>query len=238
MRLTAAAAAVILALAAVASACDDDVESAQAVPLSCNGLRELTHYQYHLDMRLGPPEEPPDNPPSARDALGEAFNQKLLAYWVNGRVVQPDRAQAIFGYDGGQLEMRLVEGRFWIKTDDSFQEEGQPKGELPDAEDVCDFVAPVIAGARTETAPDSTYVYDSETRHYHVSLDGGEALQPLLGENAYGRYTIDLWLAKTGRWPTQLVIQSNNGEPDNERAYRLGMEVTDANDVSLRVDRP
>jgi hypothetical protein len=215
---------------------------------SCDSIAEIQSYRYTINLKLDSPAfeaaastATPAPPVSAfADALEALFSDLKL----DGAFLAPDRTQAVLRFKGGELELREVGGRSWMRVQGVWQElTASDEDTILTPEVVCRDIVDEIAPTLDDVEPERATVSNIETDLYQLDKADITRLPELLGAGTEldvpEKFQVDLWLAREGRFPVRLNI---GAEDTDEQGHPIGlslfMEFRDLNDPGISIEPP
>ncbi len=241
---------ILVAALAVSCAGGDDGPATggvrSSVSVSCNPIAEMSSYRYSVKVKLQ--ESAPTQAaagasiqatPAPLSALTQALSALFTDFTLDGAYVSPDRSQAILRFQGEELEFRTIGDKSWVRMGGAWQDGKSSDTGLLTPMVICQQVISEIAASLDGGGSDRQTTNGIETDHYHLDQTGLQQLPSVLGARLPEKYAFDLWLARDGRWPVQLQIDSSDvnerGEPVG---FQLSMGVRDIGDKGISVERP
>ncbi len=241
----------VILIAALAVSCGggDDGPATKArtsVSVACDPIAEMSSYRYSVKVKLqeSGATQAAASPsiqvtPAPLSALTQALSALFTDFTLDGAYVSPGRSQAILRFQGEELEFRTIGDKSWVRMGTAWQDAKSSDTGLLTPTMLCQQVISEFAGSLDAGDSDRQRTNGIETDHYHLDQTGLQRLPPALGARLPQKYALDLWLARDGRWPVQLQIDSadvnERGEPVG---FQLSMSVRDAGDKGISVERP
>jgi hypothetical protein len=215
-----------------------------AVAVSCDGIEKLPAYRYTVKLRLDRPQaaaqpgaETPT--PAPLTALAGALQNLFSDFTLDGAFISPGRSQAILRFEGEELELRLIDKKSWLRAGATWQQdESQDIGFMTPVA-VCQEVVTEIAPSLGSVEPAGELLNGIQSSHYRLDETQLQRLPEVLGESLPQHYVVDVWLARDGRWPVALDIESSDV---NEKGQPLGfsftMNIRDIGDRGISIEPP
>jgi len=178
-----------------------------------------------------------------------AFAESLAALFADmkleGAYVAPDRSQTVLRLQDGEVELRVIGDKGWVRMGSSWQERGSPSewDVMLTPESLCQEIVKDLATSLPGLEFQPETVDSVETEHYHLDAADLRGLPELLGPSPDSalpeRFRVDLWLAREGHWPVRLQITaSETTEQGQPIGLDLFMEFRDINDPSIKIEPP
>ena len=241
---------ILIAVLAVSCGGGDDGPATKArtsVSVACDPIAEMSSYRYSVNVKLqesaatqaaaGGASIPAT--PAPLSALTQALSALFTDFTLDGAYVSPGRSQAILRFQGEELEFRTIGDKSWVRMGTAWQDAKSSDTGLLTPTVLCQQVISEIAGSLDAGDSDRQTTNGIETDHYHLDQTGLQRLPAGLAARLPQKYALDLWLARDGRWPVHLQIDSadvdERGEPVG---FQLSMSVRDAGDKGISVERP
>lgn len=233
--------------AAVLSACSGSGGEEQTAVASCDSISDIQSYRYTINLKLRSPAFSAAGP-TATPASLSAFSNALQALFsdlkLDGAFKAPDRTQALLKFQGGELELREIGDESWIRVGSTWQVQDPAEGATTLTPDVvCRDIVDEIIPSLSEMESTRESVNGLDTERYTLDEANLEQLPALLGTgsdvNLPNKYAVDIWLARTGRFPMRLNVAAEDvddlGRPIG---LTLFMEFRDINDSGITVEPP
>ncbi len=216
------------------------------VAASCGAIADIQSYRYTVTLKLQSPA-PVTTAPAAGSAtpgaplsaFADALTKLFSDFTLEGAYIAPDRTQAILRFQDEDLELRAVGDKSWLRVGATWQEEKQTEEGVLTPALVCNDIVTEIASSLNSSQAKPETVNGIQTEHYRLDQTTLKQLPQALGAQLPDKYAVDLWLARDGRWPAQVHIESSDvNEKGQPIGFLLDMNIRDVNDQGIRIEPP
>ena len=223
-------------------------EASTKVAVSCDAIADIRSYRYNISVKLQSPdldEGDQGTPADAFSAFAQALTSLFADMQMEGAYVAPDRSQAVLRFQDEEVELRAIGDKSWLRVGNNWQEQestAEP-GTLLTPQVICDDIIKGLAQSLGAVEAERETINGVETDRYRLDQADLEKLGDLLGGGAGSdlpqHFTVDVWLARDGRWPVRLNIgASDTDEQGQPIGLQLSMEFSHVNDPSIEIEPP
>lgn len=236
----------LVCCAAALSACQGAGDEEQSVA-SCDSISDIQSYRYTINLKLRSPAFSAGGPTATPTSL-TVFANKLQALFadlkLDGAFKAPDRTQALLKFQGGELELREIGGKSWIRIGSDWKEQDPSEGAgTLTPEVVCHDILDKITPSLEDADSSKETVNGVDTDRYQLDEANLRQLPELLGAgsdaNLPDKYAVGVWIAREGRFPVRLNVASEGTDDQGQPiGLTLFMEFRDINDAGITVEPP
>jgi hypothetical protein len=237
----------LVSCAAVLSACQGGGDEEQTSVASCDSISDIQSYRYTINLKLRSPAFStvgPTTTPAPLTAFADALQALFSDLKLDGAFKAPDRTQVLLKFQGGDLELREIGDDSWIRVGSTWRVQDPAEGATTLTPDVlCRDIVDEIVPSLSEIESSRETVNGLDTDRYKLDEANLKQLPALLGTgsdvNLPNNYSVDVWLARKGRFPVRLNVAAEDvddlGRPIG---LTLFMEFRDINDSGITVEPP